>query len=833
MRRSVLGLLPFVVLACDPGFSTPKHEDAAPAVPTTIRLGGAESTVVIETAPLRLTVLDSLGATVLGGTSGQQLGATHHETELQTAFIEGWDHVKGTDDPYVFAGDVRAATFDDRSASLDLDGFHLDVVVDGAKVSIDGRIVEDPSDRPHNQMSMAFALADGEHVFGLGERYVYQDQRGQKVTSWTEEGGIAVGEKAKPADDNPSPNGPGMTHVPVPFYLSTKGYGLYVDTTYRVGFDVGKTEASTLRITTEQPKFSAKVFVRADPKQTLSDYTSVTGRARLPAPWVFGPRRRVDNDSMALGEPEAELMRKKHIAVTALDDATHFLPNGSEVGRLAALAKWTERQHALGYKAIAYYNAYVSDTSPGAKPLVDYGKSHDLFVRDDTGEFFRTFMISGGGQQVFTIDFTNPEAVTWYESLLQHGLDVGYDGWMLDFGEYLPQKAKMHDGRTGWEMHNAFPVLYQRITTEYLRRVRGDDWMYFARAGWAGTQAYAPITWSGDPAASFDDAKGLPAQVRAGINAGLSGIAFWGSDIGGYACNADPPADKDVLLRWVEFGALSSDMHDENACAQAPAGSPPKWTIWSDPETTDVWARYAKLHTRLFPYIYAAGKEAARTGIPVIRHPWLVDFKTPEAASAELSYYFGPSLYVAPIVRRAATSRELWLPPGTWFDWWTNAPLAGNAKVTANAPLDTLPLYLKSGGIVAMLDATIDTLGTESSPDIVSLDDVKDVLDIRAAIDPVTQQGDAVLEDGTTLSLSMPSSAPPTLPEGIAVAATEAELQTCAACGKIDTLPGGAYRVRITEAPKTEHTFVAGSVLLKAWRHPRPTRVRWDVAVKP
>src|SRR5262249_22683093 len=157
-------------------------------------------------------------------------------------------------------------------------------------------------------------------------------------------GGVAVGEKAPPSDTNPSPNGPGMTHVPVPFYMSTRGYGLYVDTTFRVGFDVGKTDASVLQITAEQPKFSAKVFVRDDPKQTLSDYTSITGRPHLPAPWVFGPRRRVDENSMALGEPEAELMRKKHVAVTALDDATHFLPNGSDVGRLGVLATWTARQ---------------------------------------------------------------------------------------------------------------------------------------------------------------------------------------------------------------------------------------------------------------------------------------------------------------------------------------------------------------------------------------------------------------------------------------------------------------------------------------------------------
>ena len=126
----------------------------------------------------------------------------------------------------------------------------------------------------------------------------------------------------------------------------------------------------------------------------------------------------------------------------------------------------------------------------------------------------------------------------------------------------------MADGRTGWEAHNAFPVVYDTAVFDYLTQVRGDDFMFFARAGYAGIQAVAQVIWSGDPAASFDDEKGLPAQVRAGINAGLSGVPFWGSDISGYSCLNDPPPDKEVYLRWAAFGALSSDMHDENACAK-------------------------------------------------------------------------------------------------------------------------------------------------------------------------------------------------------------------------------------------------------------------------
>jgi alpha-glucosidase (family GH31 glycosyl hydrolase) len=865
MRRARIASLLVSLAACsDAGSVNPAEsppDAAAPpsGLPASITLGGGAASVVLATAPLRIQVKNARGEVVLDGLDGTKdpgggpthpfgagLGATHREVGFHVSLVEGWDHEDATDDPWTFGTTVVAAHYDEQTASLDLastpgaaPSIRLDVAVDGAAIHFDASILAPNGDRPVNEMGAAFALPADEHFFGLGERYVTVDHRGRAYGCWTEEGGIAIGEKAPPGPTNPGPNGPGMTHAPVPFFLSSKGYGLYVDTTYRVNFDLGAATPTAFRFAAMAPSMRFHVFVNDDPKQSLTAFTAMVGRAHLSAPWVFGPRHRYDHGTMQGGVPEYVAFRQKGIAMTMLDDTTHFLPNGADAGRAADLAAWTEAIHGLGYKAIGYYNAYVSTTSPNAKPLVDYGRAHDLFVRlapeagETVGKAFETFMISGGGQNVLTIDFTKPEAVAWYRTLLQNALDLGYDGWMLDFGEYLPEAALLHDGRTGWEAHNAFPLVYQKATVDYLREVRGSDFMFFARAGWAGTQAFAPVTWSGDPAASFDDAKGLPAQVRAGINAGLSGIPFWGSDIDGYACNADPPPDKDVYLRWVEFGALSPDMHDENACAEAPKGSPPKWWIWSDAETTDVFARYTKLHTRLFPYTYAAALEATRTGLPIMRHPFLVNPELAETAGVEHEYWFGPSLYVAPVVRRAATSRTAWLPPGTWFDWWTMAPVAGGATVTRDAPVDVLPMWLRSGGIVAMLDPSIDTLVPKAAPGVVALGDVAGVLDVRAGIDPITERGDAVLVDGTTLSVGLYGKGALALPAGFTTASNDAELASCAACGRIDPLPGGATRVRLTAAPSLESTLAAGRLLVKAWRAPKPVRVRWDVAVKP
>jgi alpha-glucosidase (family GH31 glycosyl hydrolase) len=843
----------------------------------TVTLASAHAIVVVHTARFGMQVKDPVtGKTVLSTLDAPlsvasdpsnpygPLGATHRVQTIKPPLaVEGWDHTVGQDDTWLHGARVNNAVATATTAALDVVDpsdpgtvFHVSIVVDDAEVVVDATIaksdakpqspagIQDDSPLPGlNTMGQSFVLPADEHFFGLGERYVTVDHRGQNYGVWTEEGGLGRGESFKPSYDarypNPTPNGPTMTHAPVPFFVSSEGYGLWLESTYRSGFVLGYDAPTAWRMFVTEPHLRYHVLVHALPKDAVSHYTALTGRASLPAPWVFGPRRRVDHDgtdpthgTLVMGEPEEQALRTHHVPTTMVDDATHFLPSGVGVMQASTLATWCRNLHALGYKPIGYYNAYVSTSNPNAAQDLAEGRAKDYFLRLDDGTEFDTFMISGGGQNVATVDFTNSAAIPWYQSLLQRALDLGYDGWMLDFGEYVPPKAKFHDGRSGWEMHNAFPPLYEKVVFDYLRQKRGNDFMFFARAGGVGTQAVAPVVWSGDPSASFDDVKGLPANVRAGLTAGMTGIAFWGSDISGYTCLNDPPADKEVYLRWAEFGALSTDMHDENACSQAPAGAPPKWTLWSDAETTQVYGQYASLHTRLLPYTYAAALEAVQTGVPIMRHPVLYYPAEPGAIAAEFDYFFGPSLYVAPVVRRGQTSRALWLPPGRWVDWWTMAPQTGATMVTKDAPLAVLPLFERSGSIVPLLDPSIDTLAPATAPGVVSLDDVQGILDLRTVLDPgAGASAQASLTDGTKLSAHLGQGAP-ALPSGATMVA-EAELATCTLCGRIDPLPHGATRLRVTGPPATSATLNAGSITLTHASAPSPLRARWDIVVLP
>jgi alpha-D-xyloside xylohydrolase len=230
----------------------------------------------------------------------------------------------------------------------------------------------------------------------------------------------------------------------------------------------------------------------------------------------------------------------------------------------------------------------------------------------------------------------------------------------------------------------------------------------------------------------------------------------------------------------------------------------------------------------LNPYIYAAAKEATVRGIPILRHPALLHPTDANAIAAEFDYYYGPSLYVAPVVRRGEMERKLWLPPGAWIDWWTLAKYDGAKTITRDAPLDVLPLFLRAGGIVPMLDDTVQTLAPDTRDDVISAADVAGVLDVRAAVDATRNTAEIVLVDGTTLSVQLGTGAV-TLPSGLTEISDEGQLKTCEGCGRVENITGVGTRLRITTQKEPDGVLNAGALGLT--HGGTNTRVRWDVIV--
>lgn len=813
-------------------------ESLLPVPPIPVSLASKEARVVIDLDPFVLHILDASGHEVLtsfSGSAGDAYGgpaATVDKPYFVAQSLPGWDGYQANEAPWRRGGKAVVVSSGPRSATFALDAadpplaltFTVDVTGPRVHLAVAAReSAQKGAANALDKTTFGFHLGDDEHFFGLGERFTTIDHRGLSLYSWAEEGGLALGEGQPAGVNAPLPNGPSMTYFPVPFFLSSHGYAVHLETTYRTELHLGSERKDAWRMAVNAPSFEATVYVEADPLASIADYTEDTGRPMKPAPWVFGPRRRVNHGAMVEGVPEPVAMRKHGIAVTGLDDALHFLPASSQVGIEPEVLAWTQSLHDLGYKAMAYNNPYVAESVPSAAVDYAFGKDHGFFVKDAAGDPILTEFISGKLLRVAAVDLTNPDAVIWFQSLLHRTLELGYDGWMHDFGEYTTRDARLADGRRGDEVHNQYPVLSAKAAHDMLEKERPGDYLFFVRSGYSGTQKYAPAVWGGDAEATFDESQGLPSTLRAGLNLSMSGVPTWGSDMTGFKCITSDANDKDVFLRWIEFGAVSPMMMEQDACSN-PLMKKTKWTLWSDAETTEIAAHYFRLHTRLQPYFLALSAEASRSGRPITMHPFLLHPTEPEAWAVDGAYYLGPSLYAAPVVARAATVKHTWLPKGRYVDFDDHSVYEGGQTVDLPAPLGKLPLLLVADNILPLWDASLDTLVKATDPSVVTLAQVGDRLDAVVALSP-GGHAHLTLADGTVLDATRVASDQGN-PGALAQVAADA-IAACSTCFNSGA-DGGVKRLRANGALAATASLTIEDVKLTVSGGPA-RRVRWDV----
>ncbi|MBI5481041.1 MAG: hypothetical protein HY906_19440, partial [Deltaproteobacteria bacterium] len=264
---------------------------------------------------------------------------------------------------------------------------------------------------------------------------------GLVVYSFPEEGGLAEGEGVPPSAANPFPNGEVMTYYPVPFFVSSRGYGFWLDSTWRNEFDLASDRTDAWRVWHLGPTLAYEVYLpipddpRPWPLHLVDLFTKATGRPMIPPAWTLGPRRRVGSGSVQNGVPEIQAMRDLDLAITAVDDARHFLPRGVPESDDEALRAWTSYARRLGYRVDCYFNPYLAEDPEAVLwPTYQEGIQKGYFLKNAAGEVSLAFLISGSMVNIATIDFTWPEATAWYTAMFQRALDLGYSGWMLDFG---------------------------------------------------------------------------------------------------------------------------------------------------------------------------------------------------------------------------------------------------------------------------------------------------------------------------------------------------------------------------------------------------------------
>jgi alpha-glucosidase (family GH31 glycosyl hydrolase) len=791
-RRAWGGVLAFGGLcaaSCGSG-----GKGAPPASPTVTWTASNGVQVAITKDPFALSILDHAGHVLVETApasadldAGSPLAAyaplalTHDTDESGPTVLYGYAYFLGVNDPWKQATRVSSvqsasdgltvllATSDPAHPTLTLtfeaqdSGVHLVATVDST--------ASDPA--PVNRVSLGLQMHGDDHFMGFGERYVYGDHRDQLLYNWVEEDGFGHGEQTPIGPSNPSPNGPGMAHIPVPWFLNPRGFGLLDNTTWRSNFHLGEERPDAWRVESTTGTLDLTFFVDPDPMKLVASLTAVTGRPPAIADWVLAPRRRGD-----VGSTQPQMLRAAHIPTSAIDTAVHYFPDGGGEDH-AAMQAITAGLHAQGYKAVAYFCPFVANSW---HPVFDEAAAAGYLVTESDG--VTPYVVLDLPYNAGMVDFTNPAAVAWYQGYMQGALDDGWDGWMYDFAEYVPQDALLFNGKTGMEMHNEYPVLYQQAALSLFQAQRPGDFLFFARSGYTGTGGSVPMIWAGDQATDFDLAQGLPSALCGALNAGMSGLPLWGSDISGYHYLFNPPPDKELYLRWTEVGAFSADMHDENE-GDGTEPSSARWQIWDDQESTDTYRKYAIVKTRMLPYVRLAVMEAQATGAPVMRHLYLTNPTDPRVYQMQDEYLYGDSLLVAPVVTRGLTSRPVYLPEPQYFDYWTGARVKGGGDVVALAPLDVVPVFARVGGIVPLLAADVETVFPAPDDSVVSMQDRADFLEVQVFAGGQTS---VTLADGTVLSQSAPTSAfqpgaTVTHAGGpILAAASPADLMTCNAC---------------------------------------------------
>ena len=454
--------------------------------------------------------------------------------------------------------------------------------------------------------------------------------------------------------DNETAKG-SSTYKPIPFYMSTTGYGLWADTTADATFDMNASSKTDVIVDVTAEKLRIVLFMGPEFPVILDHFTALAGRAILPPYWAFAPWKARDyhqNDAQvkedvdktrALGLPASVILIDSPWA-TAYNS---YKFNPKQFEDAAGMVKYV---HDQGYKLVLWHTSWINVKSDPPHEAGFEGKIAELsenyeeaagnsyFVKGPDGKPYVGRWWKGMGS---LIDFTNPSAKLWWQDQVRQAIHAGADGFKDDDAEgNFIGAVKFADGTDPRMMRNKYAVLYNNAMEELIQKDLKGNGVLFARSVTVGANGLGML-WGGDSEASFSTENGLPTAVTAGLGAGLSGMALWTADLGGYVKTASTP-DPLLFQRWTEYAAFSPVME---VMSEANVGP---WDYGDAALAT--YKKYAVLHMSLFPYRYAAAQEAAKTGMPMMRALVLTNQNDNQARLAKNEYMFGPDLLVAPVV---------------------------------------------------------------------------------------------------------------------------------------------------------------------------------------
>lgn len=518
----------------------------------------------------------------------------------------------------------------------------------------------------------SFDLRHDECIYGLGEKFIKLNKVGQTIDlNMIDALGVTTPRSYKN----------------IPFFVSNRGYGIFFNHSSLMSYWVGSMSAVDVQVAAEDD-FLDYYLMTGSIKEVLASYTNVTGKGVLPPKWSFGYWQSKISYSSAQEVIEIAHQLRAHdipCDVIHLDTdwykADWYCDLQFDEKDFPDLPAFTAEMERLGFKISLWQLPYI----PEGSQLFNDLKAVDGFVKDIHGDIYSSgicFTPDFNGV-VGVVDYTNPEAIRVQQQAFRKLFRLGAVKVIkTDFGEAAPLDGIYHDGTPGSHMHNLYPLLYNKAIFEVTKEETGDG-VVWARSAWAGNQRY-PLHWGGDNSPNYFN---MAPQIEGGLSFGLSGFQFWSQDIGGFY----GAINERLLIRWMQVGMFVSHSRIH--------GFGDRELYKFAPEVVRICRNYLHLRYQLMPYIFGSARQCVEQSLPMAR-ALVVEYQhDPSTWNIGDEHLFGDSLLVAPIYSEE-DHRRVYLPEGVWTDWWTQARLTGNRWIEVETDLETLPLYIREGGII-------------------------------------------------------------------------------------------------------------------------------------
>lgn len=529
-----------------------------------------------------------------------------------------------------------------------------------------------PRDNRSSYLREQLTLSVGECIYGFGEKFTTFVKNGQNVETWNSDGGTCCDQSYKS----------------IPFYISSRGYGVFVNSSDKVSYEIASDTVSKVSFTVPGEKLEYFVIGGENLEEVISNYTTLTGKPALPPAYTFGLwlttsfTTKYDEETVTSfidGMAEREIpLQVFHFDCFWMKEFEwcNFEWDTRQFPDPPAMLK---RLKAKGLEICVWINPYIAQRSK----LFDEGKKNGYFIKNLDGSVFQCDMWQPG---MAIVDFTNPDACKWYADKLRKLCEMGVDCFKTDFGERIPTNVKYFDGSDPIAMHNYYTYLYNKTVFNVLKEYYGENKAcLFARSATVGGQKF-PVHWGGDCSAEYTS---MAETLRGGLSLCASGFGYFSHDMSGFEATATP----DIYKRWAAFGLLSthSRLHG-NSSYRVP------WLF--DDESVDVLRFFTKLKGKLMPYIWAQANKTSTVGVPMMR-AMVIDYADdPACLYLDRQYMFGDNLLVAPIFNDEGTA-EFYVPSGIWTDIISGKKYEGGKYYNEKFDYFSLPCLAKPNSIIA------------------------------------------------------------------------------------------------------------------------------------